>query len=102
MTDARLDMREYLASFSATLHDIREDRPEFQAPHAPDDYQASQLYARELVRSGSDGVVYRSVRHLGGTCVACFRPKLVIGVRVGHHFESHWSRDASPTIRRLA
>lgn len=101
MTDARLEMREYLASFSATFHDIREDRPEFQALHAPDDYRASQTYADELVRAGSDGVVYRSVRHSGGTCVACFRPRLVTGVRVGHHFEYHWSRGASPIVRRL-
>lgn len=102
VTDARLEMREYVASFSATVHDIREDRPEFHALHDPDDYGPSQRFAQELVRSGSDGLVYRSVRHPGGTCLACFRPKLVTGVRVGHHFEYRWSRNQAPIIRRMA
>jgi len=30
---------------------------------------------------GSAGLIYPSVRHRGGTCLACFRPALVVNVR---------------------
>ena len=42
---------------------------------------ASQQLAEDLLTAGSLGVVYPSVRHDGGTCVACFRPALVMNVR---------------------
>jgi hypothetical protein len=29
------------------------------------------------------GLLYPSVRHRGGTCLACFRPALVVNVRIG-------------------
>jgi len=36
-----------------------------------------------LLNRGSAGVVYPSVRHSGGTCIACFRPALVGNLREG-------------------
>jgi hypothetical protein len=44
---------------------------------------ASQHLARELLHQGSAGLIYPSVRHRGGTCLACFRPALVVNVRKG-------------------
>ena len=49
----------------------------------PASYVDSQQLARELLNQGSAGVIYPSVRHRGGTCLACFRPALVINVRKG-------------------
>ena len=49
----------------------------------PDRYDASQRLARELLSAGSAGVVYNSVRHTAGTCIACFRPALVNNVHKG-------------------
>ena len=40
-------------------------------------------WLRELLNQGSAGVIYPSVRHRGGTCLACFRPALVVNVRRG-------------------
>jgi hypothetical protein len=37
--------------------------------------------AARLLKSGSAGVAYPSVRRPGGTCLACFRPQLVMNVR---------------------
>jgi len=37
--------------------------------------------ARELLTSGSAGIVYPSARHADGTCLVCFRPALVTNVR---------------------
>lgn len=102
LTDARLEMREYVATFSGAFHDIRADRREFQALHDPDSYEHSQRFALDLQQSGSNGLLYRSVRRSGGTCLACFRPKLVTQVRVGGHYEYRWSGGDIPTIRRIA
>lgn len=73
---------DYLADFRADFHDIRSDS-EFAKCLDPGSYQNSQRLARELLTEGSAGVVYPSVRHKGGTCLACFRPALVINVRRG-------------------
>ena len=49
----------------------------------PNSYRASQRLAADLLHRGSAGIVYPSVRHKGGTCIACFRPALVSNVRQG-------------------
>ena len=73
---------DYLADFRADFHDIRSDS-EFARCLDPASYENSQVLARELLKVGSAGIVYPSVRHNGGTCLACFRPALVINVRKG-------------------
>ena len=74
--------REYLADFRAEFHDLRDGEPH-QKYLQPDSYHASQQLGRRLLEHGSAGVVYPSVRHAGGTCIACFRPALVGNVREG-------------------
>lgn len=73
---------DFLADFRGEFHDIRRD-PRFTKYLDPDSYVASQLLARELLDAGSAGIVYSSVRHRGGTCIACFRPALVNNVQKG-------------------
>lgn len=102
VTDGRLEMREYVATFSGPFHDIREERREFKPLHAPDSYERSQRFAAELSQAGSNGIIYRSVRRPGGTCIACFRPKLVTDVRIGGHFEYRLFGDDPPVIRRIS
>ena len=99
--DARLQMREYLADMDAAFHDIRRDNPDFAPLYDLDSYVASQAFAQSLRTGGSSGVLYRSVRHQGGECVACFRPLLVLNVRQAAHFEYHWSGTRVPTITQL-
>jgi len=74
--------REYLADFRAGFHDIRKSS-EHTGCLDPVSHIASQKLARELLNQGSAGLIYPSVRHRGGTCLACFRPALVINVRKG-------------------
>ena len=74
--------REYLADFRADFCDLRGD-PRHQKYLQPDSYRASQRLGRQLLSRGSAGVVYPSVRHAGGICIACFRPALVSNVREG-------------------
>jgi hypothetical protein len=98
--EARVEMREYLADFDARFHDVRRG-PGAAALHDPDDYTASQALAARLLEDGSPGVVYRSVRHRGGECLACFRPRLVTRVRVGVHLEYRWEGTAEPRVRQV-
>jgi RES domain-containing protein len=100
--DARVQMRQYLADFDSEFHDLRPDDLATQALHDPASYSASQRFAKSLRDAGSNGVVYRSVRRPGGTCLACFRPRLVLDVRPAAHFEYRWTGGSTPTIRRLA
>jgi hypothetical protein len=86
---------DFLADFRGEFHDIRGDS-RFAKCLDPDSYATSQKLARELLDSGSAGVVYPSVRHGGGTCMACFRPALVNNVRrsgrISLEFENAFAR----------
>jgi hypothetical protein len=73
---------DYLADFRDDFHDLR-NRKKFADFLDPASYASSQALARKLLRAGSPGIVYPSVRHHGGTCLACFRPALVVHVRKG-------------------
>jgi RES domain len=89
--------REYLADFRAEFHDLRTNDlrgndlrskdpgkdTSYKKYLDPGSYRASQQLGRRLLDQGSAGVVFPSVRHAGGTCIACFRPALVGNVREG-------------------
>ncbi|MGY0504295.1 RES family NAD+ phosphorylase [Luteimonas sp. e5] len=87
----KLEMRCLLADMRGCLHDIRGGWPEL---HDPDSYAASQRAGLELRQSGSDGLVYDSVRAAGGECVALFHPDLVAPVRQAEHYHYHWDGTA--------
>ena len=89
---------DYLADFSATFHDLRGARGT-RAVLDPTSYVDSQQLAERLLDTGSLGVVYPSVRHKGGTCLACFRPSLVGNVRRGKTYRFTWNGTPEPAIR---
>ncbi|MGH9458075.1 MAG: RES family NAD+ phosphorylase [Thermoanaerobaculia bacterium] len=99
-TEEELTYDDYLADFSAELHDIRRDG-RFADALAPDSYVASQLLAEQLLEAGSLGVVYPSVRRPRGTCIACFRPALVMNVRKGRTCLFRWEGKAKPSVSAL-
>lgn len=68
------------------LHDARRQA----AYHDPDDYAASQALGKSLRASGSNGIVYRSVRCPGGECAAVFWPDLLAIPVQADHFDFHW------------
>lgn len=85
-----VDMRVYAVDLEAELHDIRGARAEYAALHDPDSYALSQAFAGELRAAASDGIVYDSVRHTGGECVAVFRPRLLSNCRQERHLCYVW------------
>jgi hypothetical protein len=88
---------DYLADFSADFHDIRGDG-QFAHCLAPNSYMASQDLAHQLLDADSLGVIYPSVRNAGGTCVACFRPALVMNVRKGRTYRFTWQGNPQPEV----
>jgi hypothetical protein len=99
--ETRVEMRVYLADFRARFHDLRAHRRAWADCYDPDDYSAGQALGRRLLDAGSNGIVYRSVRHHGGECIACFRPALVRNVRPGGHYEFRWEGSPEPRVRPL-
>lgn len=88
---------DYLADFSASFHDLRRARW-LRECLDPRSYVASQTLAEALLDAGSLGVVYPSVRHDGGTCVACFRPALVMNVRRAKTYRFTWTGAPLPRV----
>jgi hypothetical protein len=99
--ETRMQMRLYHAEVDAAFHDLRGQRRRFASAYDPGSYTASQQLARELLAAGANGIVYDSVRHEGGECLACFRPALVRNVRVAAHYEYVWEGLREPRVRRL-
>lgn len=89
---------DYMADFSAELHDLRSAPPAMRVCLDPDTYIESQALAERLLDAASLGVIYPSVRHAGGTCVACFRPALVTNVRRGKTYRFTWDGSPEPVI----
>lgn len=82
-----LQMRCYRSAVHGRLHDLRGG---WKAEHSPDSYAASQALARELRAQGSNGLVYDSVRHAGGECVALFYPDLAAPCVQAQHLVYRW------------
>jgi hypothetical protein len=89
---------DYTADFSADFHDLRSAPPTMRAALDPDTYVESQELAERLLEGDSLGVIYPSVRHAGGTCVACFRPALVTNVRRGKTYRFTWDGGPDPAV----
>lgn len=88
---------DYLADFTGSFHDLR-DAPAFVACLEPDSYIASQTLAQQLLEDASLGLIYPSVRHSGGNCIACFRPAVVGNVRKNCTYRFTFEEGAMPTI----
>jgi hypothetical protein len=99
--ETRVEMRVYHADFRAAFHDLRPPGRAFAPVFDPVSYDASQALGRRLLDGGSNGILYRSVRHVEGDCLACFRPPLVANVRVGGHYEFRWEGSPTPQVRPL-
>ena len=93
-------MRQYLADFDCEFHDVRAS-PAYDVLYDPDSYADGQKLGKNLLEADSNGIYYRSVRHKGGECVACFRPKLILNVRPAAHFEYVWEGSRIPKVKEL-
>jgi hypothetical protein len=89
----REDMRVLVGGISNTFHDVGTLLP---AEHRiavldPSDYHAGQALARSLREQHSNGLVYPSVRHRSGHCIAAFWPDVVGIPRQERHLQYEWN-----------
>ena len=92
-----LDMRTYLADLEGDLHEIR-GRRDLGAVHDPNNYSAGQVLGRELKAVNSYGIVYDSVRDLGGECASVLRPPVLSPCIQGPHFGYIWDGSRITTV----
>jgi hypothetical protein len=87
---ADLDMRAYVGRVRKSLVDIR--GPDYAHLHDPDvsHYPVSQAFGAEVRAAGQWGIVYNSVRHPGGHCIAALRPPAVSIPRQGPQLLYRW------------
>jgi hypothetical protein len=95
--DESITYDDYQADFAGHFHDLR-DGAGWTSCLSPTSYVASQTLAARLLEDGALGVVYPSVRHEGGTCLACFRPALVGRVRRAGTWRFTWEGGEGPRI----
>ena len=92
------DKRELIGQIDAELTDVRYG---YAALLDPDDYVASQAFAREDRATGSDGIIYPSVRNARGTCFAAFYPDVMSKPVHGRHLCYHWNGLAVDMVKDL-
>jgi hypothetical protein len=96
------DYAELIADFFGLFHDLREAETEMVLHQDPAvAYPVGQKLARELrVAHSSNGIIYPSVRHRGGSCLVCFRPDMVQNLRQGSIWRLEWQGIPTPTVTR--
>jgi hypothetical protein len=94
LTETEFSMRVWSGSVQRALHDIRlgHDTLHDAAPD-PRDHPQAQAFGRALRARGAWGILYRSVRHAGGECIAAFRPPAISLPVQGAHLVYVWDGD---------
>lgn len=83
-------MRVWVGEVLKPCYDVR--GPDYDALHDANDYSAGQTFTRWLLGADPDayGIVYRSVRHPGSSCLAALRPVTVSLPAQGAHLVYRW------------
>lgn len=97
----RLEMRVLTADLEGELHDARGLQKKHAAIYHRTNYSSSQALARELIKEGTLGIVYDSVRHKGGQCAAVFRPTALSRCRSAGLLAYDWNGEEISTVYEL-
>ena len=89
-------MRVHKGKVLKTMHDIRS--PIYKKLHHPEDYSPSQQFAAQIRSQDSWGLVYHSVRHNGGECIATLRPPAVSRPQQWKNLAYVWDSERITTI----
>lgn len=85
----QLQQRVYLSDLNGRLHDLR-GNPDATPLLDLDDWQAGQVFGRQIRDAQADGIVYPSVRDPDGECAAVLRPPVLSATRQGRHLGYEW------------
>jgi hypothetical protein len=87
------DMRAYIGQVKKPMYDVRGES--YAQLHDPDpaNYPVAQRFAATLMQQDADawGIVFNSVRHAGGDCIAALRPPAVSLPVNGPHLTYVWN-----------
>ncbi len=100
---AVVDYAEIWASFAGAFVDLREQDspPQCLDPDPAVGYPAGNALAAETIALGYNGIVYPSVRHVGGTCLVALWPHAVQSVAQGSIWRLSWAGAPEPVIRAI-
>jgi hypothetical protein len=87
VADMQRQFRQYSARLIGDYLDIRGQSAAFADVYASDSYAASQQLGERIRASGGAGILYDSIRHVGGVNIAAHRPRNVLDVIQTDHFE---------------
>lgn len=85
-----LDQLVILADVEGDLVDIRAMHSSLKEIYSATNYSESQKFAAHHRGNGSLGVVYQSVRHTSGECMAIWRARIVANPREDRHLSYRW------------
>jgi RES domain-containing protein len=93
---------ELLADVDADFVDLRGIDPKSDCLNAEPaiGYPAGQKLAGDVRTQGRNGIVYPSVRHRGGECLAVFWPGLIRNFQQGATWILKWAGDPKPAITK--
>ncbi len=100
--DAVVEYGEMIASMSGVFVDLR-DRPGHPCldPDPVKGYPVGNTLAAQARAQGHNGIIYPSVRHAGGTCIAALWPNVVQSVAQGALYRLVWSGSPEFTVEPL-
>lgn len=101
--EAVVEYTEMYASMAGEFADLRDVEPLSPCLH-PDPavgYPAGNVLASEARAKGLNGIIYPSVRHAGGTCIAALRPHAVQSVAQGDGYLIAWTGAPEPAIGKV-
>ncbi len=87
----RLQMRLYTVQAKGEAVDLREASRIDPRIVDPDDYGHAQGIGRKLRNEGEQGILYPSVRHAGGECLAALRTGIVRNCLHASYLEYNWN-----------
>lgn len=86
-----IDMRSYSGHVEKPLIDIRSEAYQHLLDANPDNYGPAQDFGLQIKSQDHWGILYPSVRHNGGECIAALRPPTVSIPLQGPHLTYHWN-----------
>lgn len=82
--------KELVLDVAFNAHDLT-DAVTYAEALDPNDYAEPQRVGAVLRGAGSDGMLYPSVRNMGGFCIGLFYPNLTTAPAQGRHLDYHWN-----------
>lgn len=86
-----IDMRSYNGTITKPLIDVRSEAYSHLLNPDPDCYGPAQEFGMKLKTENHWGIIYPSVRHKGGECIAALRPPAISVPVQGCHLSYHWN-----------